>query len=74
MEHKQQKWKTFFLQLWGSKWILSSWFKYLDNLSIFFVQSGETDANKQHVLQGQTNYPLNQTGKDQVITFFWTKM
>ncbi len=27
--------------------------------------SGETDANRKHVLQGQTNFPLNELGRDQ---------
>jgi Histidine phosphatase superfamily (branch 1) len=33
---------------------------------IYLLFSGETDANKKHVLQGQSNFPLNEIGREQV--------
>ena len=30
-----------------------------------FIFSGETDANQKHVLQGQSNYSLNELGRSQ---------
>jgi broad specificity phosphatase PhoE len=30
-----------------------------------FIFSGETDANQKHVLQGQSNYSLNDLGRSQ---------
>lgn len=34
-------------------------------MSLTIVRHGETDANRKHVLQGQTNFPLNELGRDQ---------
>ena len=40
---------------------------YGDKMKIYLIRHGETEANKQAIIQGRTDNPLNQTGIDQAI-------
>lgn len=32
---------------------------------IYIIRHGQTDQNKLHMIQGQRDFPLNETGEDQ---------